>query len=158
MVSSHLSVPPSPVASCWPCSWERQRLLLECQHDRLSVLLDALVEDHAAPRDSSTRPWPHASDAGFRLLLRGLQQHLRLEERWLSARGCPGHRATHAQVAAGAAADLERGGSDRFARLALLMALRDWLHGHCTGPDAIAYSRAEARAAAPVVVVLASAR
>jgi hypothetical protein len=150
--------PSSTAASGWPCSWARQRLLLERQHDRLAVLLDALVEEHAAPRDSSTCPWPHASDAGFRVLFRRLQQHLRLEERWLSARGClcPGHRAAHAQVAAVAVADLERGGSDRFARLALLMGLREWLRCHCAGPDAVAYSRADAHADVPTAAMAAT--
>jgi len=143
-------LPSSPAASGWPGSWPLQRVLLERQHDRLAALLDALVEEHAAPRDSSILPWHHSSDAGFRLLFRRLQQHLRLEERWLAARGClcPGHRAAHARVAAGAAADLERCGRDRFARLVLVMGLREWLRGHCAGPDATAYSLADARAEA----------
>ncbi len=157
MVRPLSSFPSSTGASGWPCSWARQRLLLERQHDRLGVLLDALVEEHAAPRESSTCPWPHASDAGLRVLFRRLRQHLRLEERWLSARGClcNAHRAAHAQVEAGAVADLERGGSDRFARLALLVGLREWLRCHCAGPDGIACSRANAHADVPPAAVVA---
>lgn len=133
-----------------PRQWAQQSQLLERQHDRLEVLLTELIERHAVPghRRSSQQLQLDERDCGR--LLRQLDLHLRLEERWLGRLHsfCGGHGSAHRQAATLAAEGWARGKSLRGARLPWLMDLQEWFHRHRHGVDAMAYRRAEAQARA----------
>jgi hypothetical protein len=83
-----------PQHNRWPQLWPDQRLLLERQHDRLEQQLTTLLQWHHPEAPTWSAEEEAACDHASQLLLRNLQLHLRLEERWLDnwgclSRGCP---------------------------------------------------------------------
>ena len=137
-----------PHSWSWPRDWPSRRWLLERQHGRLEVLLDALI----------TRAHPQAplacsidirkANVECRRLQKALRLHLRLEERWLEHHGCldAGHRASHRLARTTAQqADAYPGESplNRAMHLHWLRSLQEWFLTHRDGIDAIAYSRAD---------------
>jgi hemerythrin len=144
-----LSCDPSSGPFRWPRRWEEQRQLLERQHERLEWQLAAMIRAHGVTAEPLDRRDALDLEHGCRRLLRLLGLHLRLEERFLSSRGClcQGHRAHHRQAAREATAGLQRSKGDPAARLALLLAIHGWFHQHMSRSDAIAYAMAEHRGA-----------
>ena len=160
MTQASLLSPPVPLGPStlprrigWPRRWAEQMPLLERQHERLEQLLGELIQWHGA---GALSPGPSAEqflDQGCQRLLRLLGLHLRLEERFLMQWGClcAGHRANHLQAAREFAAGVHRSGSDRAARLALLLTVKEWFRQHLRGSDALAYASAsQVRLAAEV--------
>lgn len=151
MTQASLLSPPVPAGPStlpgqigWPRRWAEQMPLLERQHERLELLLGEMIRWHGA---GALPPGPSAEqflDQGCQRLLRLLGLHLRLEERFLRQWDClcAGHRANHLQAAREFAAGLHRSGSDRAARLALLLAVEEWFRQHLRGSDALAYASA----------------
>ena len=134
-----------------PRQWAQQSQLLERQHDRLEALLSELIERHAVPDHGRSSQQLGLDQRDCGRLLRQLDLHLRLEERWLGRLHsfCGGHGSSHRQAATLAADGWARGKSLRGARLPWLMDLQEWFHRHRHGVDAIAYRRAEAQASSP---------
>ena len=109
-----------------------------------------LIERHAVPDHGRSSQQLGLDQRDCGRLLRQLDLHLRLEERWLGRLHsfCGGHGSSHRQAATLAAEGWARGKSLRGARLPWLMDLQEWFHRHRHGVDAIAYRRAEAQARA----------
>ena len=130
----------------WPGSWPEREQLLERQHQMLRERIAERILTLLAAgggQESMDESAAATASANQQLLLK-LHLHLRLEERWLGACGClcPGHRASHQQVARDTQAGLHQAGTDHRQQLFWLRALQAWLLVHCAGPDARAYAMA----------------
>jgi hemerythrin len=134
----------------WPGSWPEREQLLERQHQilREQIAERILTLLAAGGGQESAAAAAAATASANQQLLRQLHLHLRLEERWLGACGClcPGHRASHQQVARDTQAGLRQAGTDHRQQLIWLRALQAWLLEHCAGADARAYALAHSLA------------
>ncbi|MFY8148896.1 MAG: hypothetical protein ACOVNL_06710 [Prochlorococcaceae cyanobacterium] len=128
----------------WPLRWEEQKALLERQHARLEGALLELLDIHRSLPSHANDIQAQALDHACRRLLWDLRLHLRLEERWLAARGClcTGHRAAHAEALRTTVGEYLQCRGEHQARCRWLLNLRAWFLAHLAGPDATAYALA----------------
>ena len=128
----------------WPRDWAEQETLLERQHDRLEACLQELLQRHGEDQPAWSGTDALVLDGACRRLLWDLRLHLRLEERWLRARGCfcHGHGNAHREGMQAAIAGFQHAKGDRQLCHHWLLALQSWFLNHRHGADAHAYALA----------------